>query len=68
MIQTLLAAMMTTNVAPCLCVARRRLFDRAGEVKFRKIRLTNAAVQQRVASMHGGVEFLELCGFQKDSR
>ncbi|GAB4822019.1 hypothetical protein N2152v2_009065 [Parachlorella kessleri] len=38
-----------------------------GEEKFRKIRLTNPAVQQRVGSMQGAVEFLELCGFQRDS-
>ncbi|CAM6106010.1 unnamed protein product [Calypogeia fissa] len=33
--------------------------------KFRKIRLTNPAFQERVANL-GGVRFLELCGFEKD--
>ncbi|KAI4979544.1 hypothetical protein ZWY2020_016297 [Hordeum vulgare] len=34
------------------------------EEKFRKIRLTNATFQERVGSL-GGIEFLELCGFEK---
>ncbi|XP_077211006.1 ubiquitin-associated (UBA)/TS-N domain-containing protein [Tasmannia lanceolata] len=34
------------------------------EEKFRKIRLTNASFQDRVGSLKGGIEFLELCGFQ----
>ena len=37
-----------------------------GEEKFRRIRLTNPAVQQRVVAFKGAVEFLEVCGFQKD--
>lgn len=37
------------------------------EEKFRKIKLTNAAFQARVGSHPGGIEFLELCGFEKDS-
>lgn len=37
------------------------------EDKFRRIKLTNAAIQQRVTSLTGAVEFLELCGFQKDA-
>ncbi len=41
---------------------------RAGEEKFRKIKLTNPAIQQRVVQMKGGVEFLGMCGFQKDAR
>lgn len=36
------------------------------EEKYRRIRLGNAVFQQRVASVNGGVEFLELCGFKKD--
>ncbi|XP_027119028.1 vicilin-like seed storage protein At2g18540 [Coffea eugenioides] len=35
------------------------------EEKFRKIRLTNAAFQDRVGKLKGGIEFLELCGFEK---
>lgn len=35
------------------------------EEKFRKIRLTNANFQERVGKLKGGVEFLELCGFEK---
>ncbi|WVZ75324.1 hypothetical protein U9M48_023391 [Paspalum notatum var. saurae] len=35
------------------------------EEKFRKIRLTNATFQERVGSLNGGIEFLELCGFEK---
>ncbi|URE08245.1 PUB domain [Musa troglodytarum] len=35
------------------------------EEKFRKIRLNNPTFQDRVGSLHGGVEFLELCGFEK---
>jgi len=36
------------------------------EEKFRHIRLSNAAFQQKVASVSGGVEFLNLCGFHRD--
>uniref|UniRef100_A0A0D6R2D7 UBA domain-containing protein n=1 Tax=Araucaria cunninghamii TaxID=56994 RepID=A0A0D6R2D7_ARACU len=36
------------------------------EEKYRKIRLTNPSFQERVGSLKGGVEFLELCGFSKD--
>ncbi|XP_010484327.1 PREDICTED: chromatin assembly factor 1 subunit A-B [Camelina sativa] len=35
------------------------------EEKFRKIRLTNQTFQDRVGSMRGGIEFMELCGFEK---
>ncbi|KAK6930727.1 PUB domain [Dillenia turbinata] len=35
------------------------------EEKFRKIRLSNASFQDRVGSLSGGIEFLELCGFEK---
>eukprot|EP00897_Mesotaenium_endlicherianum_P005217 jgi/Mesen1/4723/ME000241S03758 len=34
------------------------------EEKFRRIRVTNPAFQERVGSMQGGVDFLELCGFK----
>ncbi|KAJ4790962.1 UBX domain-containing protein 1 [Rhynchospora pubera] len=35
------------------------------EEKFRKIRLNNPSFQERVGSLHGGIEFLEICGFEK---
>eukprot|EP00262_Sarcandra_glabra_P002400 TRINITY_DN12704_c0_g2_i1.p1 TRINITY_DN12704_c0_g2~~TRINITY_DN12704_c0_g2_i1.p1 ORF type:complete len:414 (+),score=92.37 TRINITY_DN12704_c0_g2_i1:125-1366(+) len=35
------------------------------EEKFRKIRLNNPSFQERAGSLKGGIEFLELCGFQK---
>ncbi|KAA8527920.1 hypothetical protein F0562_035211 [Nyssa sinensis] len=35
------------------------------EEKFRKIRLSNATFQARVGSLKEGIEFLELCGFEK---
>ncbi|KAB8087378.1 hypothetical protein EE612_011564 [Oryza sativa] len=35
------------------------------EEKFRKIRLSNATFQERVGNLHGGIEFLQLCGFEK---
>ncbi|XP_044959079.1 UBX domain-containing protein 1-A-like [Hordeum vulgare subsp. vulgare] len=35
------------------------------EDKFRRIRLSNPVFKDRVGNLQGGVEFLELCGFQK---
>ncbi|XP_072960519.1 uncharacterized protein [Typha angustifolia] len=35
------------------------------EEKFRKIRLSNPSFQDRVGNLHGGIEFLCLCGFEK---
>ncbi|XP_068639215.1 uncharacterized protein [Aristolochia californica] len=35
------------------------------EEKFRKIRLNNPTFHDRVGSLQGGIEFLELCGFEK---
>ncbi|KAG2716726.1 hypothetical protein I3760_03G141500 [Carya illinoinensis] len=35
------------------------------EEKFRKIRLSNPLFQDRVGKLRGGVEFLELCGFER---
>ncbi|XP_061355481.1 uncharacterized protein LOC133300012 [Gastrolobium bilobum] len=35
------------------------------EEKFRKIRLTNQSFQERVGALNGGIEFLEICGFEK---
>lgn len=52
--------------------AFQTLFTYAGNVvknpdeeKFRKIRLSNQAFQDRVGGLKGGIEFLELCGFEK---
>lgn len=52
--------------------AFQTLFTYAGNVvknpdeeKFRKIRLSNQAFQDRVGGLKGGIEFLELCGFGK---
>lgn len=36
------------------------------EEKFRRIKLSNPAVQQRIGSISGCVEFLELAGFEKE--
>ncbi|KAF8394067.1 hypothetical protein HHK36_020271 [Tetracentron sinense] len=35
------------------------------EEKFRKIRVNNPAFQDRVGNLEGGIEFLELCGFER---
>ncbi|KAG2580178.1 UBX domain-containing protein 1-like isoform X2 [Panicum virgatum] len=35
------------------------------EEKFRRIRLSNPIFMDRVGNLQGGVEFLELCGFQR---
>uniref|UniRef100_A0ACD6AHW0 Uncharacterized protein n=1 Tax=Avena sativa TaxID=4498 RepID=A0ACD6AHW0_AVESA len=35
------------------------------EEKFRRIRLSNPVFKDKVGNLQGGVEFLELCGFQK---
>ncbi|KAI4345359.1 hypothetical protein L6164_012490 [Bauhinia variegata] len=35
------------------------------EEKFRKIRLANQTFQDRVGSLNGGIQFLEICGFEK---
>ncbi|KAH7316226.1 hypothetical protein KP509_21G083900 [Ceratopteris richardii] len=35
------------------------------EEKFRKIRVSNPTFQERVGSLRGGIQFLEICGFQK---
>ncbi|KAL9251877.1 UBX domain-containing protein [Drosera capensis] len=35
------------------------------EEKFRKIRLSNQTFQDRVGGLQGGIEFLQLCGFEK---
>ncbi|CAO2173505.1 unnamed protein product [Urochloa humidicola] len=35
------------------------------EEKFRRIRLSNPIFKDRVGNLQGGIEFLELCGFQR---
>ncbi|GAV70711.1 Gpi16 domain-containing protein/PUB domain-containing protein, partial [Cephalotus follicularis] len=35
------------------------------EEKFRRIRVSNPLFQDRVGSLQGGIEFLELCGFER---
>ncbi|KAF7836995.1 UBX domain-containing protein 1 [Senna tora] len=35
------------------------------EEKFRKIRLSNQTFQERVGALKGGIDFLEICGFEK---
>ncbi|KAJ8447232.1 hypothetical protein Cgig2_030463 [Carnegiea gigantea] len=54
--------------------AFQTLFTYAGNVvknpdeeKYRKIRLSNQAFQERVGGLKGGIEFLELCGFEKSA-
>lgn len=58
--------------AACLCSLRCPLtlpwpvVQDPKEDKFRKIRVSNAAFQSRVASMSGALKFLELIGFHKE--
>ncbi|KAK4266647.1 hypothetical protein QN277_027537 [Acacia crassicarpa] len=35
------------------------------EEKFRRIRLSNQTFQERVGALKGGIDFLEICGFEK---
>lgn len=48
--------MSPASISPCptLCPA--------GEDKFRRVRLTNPAIQQRVAAWTGAVDFLQVAG------
>ena len=43
------------------------IYAAPGEDKFRKIKLANPAIQQRVATWAGAVDFLLLAGFQRCS-
>ncbi|KAG6598853.1 UBX domain-containing protein 1, partial [Cucurbita argyrosperma subsp. sororia] len=43
----------------------RNVAKNPDEEKFRKIRLSNPLFQERVGSLKGGIEFLELCGFER---
>ena len=55
------AACCNTLLTYCGNIARE-----PGEDKFRRIRLANAAFQQRVGTCTGGLRFLELLGFQTE--
>ncbi|XP_039020507.1 UBX domain-containing protein 1-like [Hibiscus syriacus] len=48
-----------------LLIYVRNVAKSPDEEKFRKIRLGNPKFQERVGSLRGGIEFLELCGFEK---
>ncbi|KAG9143526.1 hypothetical protein Leryth_015951 [Lithospermum erythrorhizon] len=43
----------------------RNVIVSPGEEKFRRIRLNNPAFQERVGRFKEGIQFLELCGFEK---
>ncbi|KAI3435819.1 hypothetical protein D9Q98_001877 [Chlorella vulgaris] len=42
------------------------VYTHPGEEKYRRVRLTNPAIQARVAAFTGAVAFLQLAGFQPD--
>ncbi|XP_057459223.1 uncharacterized protein LOC130749877 [Lotus japonicus] len=48
-----------------LLVYVRNVAKNPKEEKYRKIRLSNPLVRDRIGSLYGGVEFLELCGFER---
>ncbi|KAG6516899.1 hypothetical protein ZIOFF_020274 [Zingiber officinale] len=48
-----------------LAIYVRNVAKNPEEEKFRKIRLGNLNFQDRVGRLKGGMEFLELCGFEK---
>ncbi|XP_041005061.1 uncharacterized protein LOC121250157 isoform X4 [Juglans microcarpa x Juglans regia] len=48
-----------------LLIYIRNVAKNPDEEKFRKIRLSNLLFQDRVGNLRGGVEFLELCGFER---
>ncbi|XP_019076410.1 uncharacterized protein LOC100264566 isoform X2 [Vitis vinifera] len=48
-----------------LLIYIRNVAKHPDEEKFRKIRFSNPAFQERVGSLTGGIEFLELCGFER---
>ncbi|KAL6978803.1 hypothetical protein U1Q18_020470 [Sarracenia purpurea var. burkii] len=48
-----------------LLIYIRNVAQNPNEEKFRKIRLSNPAFQERVGSLKKGTEFLELCGFER---
>ncbi|KAJ1409560.1 PUB-like domain superfamily [Sesbania bispinosa] len=53
------------NAFETLLVYVRNVAKNPKEEKYRKIRLSNPLFQDRVGSLNGGIEFLELCGFEK---
>ncbi|XP_051113188.1 uncharacterized protein LOC127239198 isoform X2 [Andrographis paniculata] len=48
-----------------LLIYVRNIINSPDERKFRKIRLSNPTFQERVGIYERGIEFLELCGFQR---
>ncbi|KAE8725885.1 Detected protein of unknown function [Hibiscus syriacus] len=48
-----------------LLIYIRNVAKSPDEEKFRKIRLGNPKFQERVGNLKGGIEFLELCGFER---
>ncbi|KAI8574276.1 hypothetical protein RHMOL_Rhmol01G0341700 [Rhododendron molle] len=48
-----------------LLIYVRNVAKNPDEEKFRKIRISNPAFQERVGNMKEGTEFLELCGFER---
>ncbi|CAL5388036.1 unnamed protein product [Camellia sinensis] len=48
-----------------LLIYVKNVVKNPNEEKFRKIRFNNPAFQDRVGNMKEGVEFLELCGFER---
>ncbi|XP_057964201.1 uncharacterized protein LOC131155227 isoform X4 [Malania oleifera] len=48
-----------------LLIYVRNVANNPNEEKFRMIRLGNQAFKKRVGDFEGGVEFLELCGFER---
>ncbi|KAE8651652.1 UBX domain-containing protein 1 [Cucumis sativus] len=54
------------NAYQTLFIYVRNVAKNPDEERFRKIRLSNPLFQERVGSLKGGIEFLELCGFRKE--
>ncbi|KAA0067249.1 UBX domain-containing protein 1-like isoform X1 [Cucumis melo var. makuwa] len=54
------------NAYQTLFIYVRNVAKNPDEERFRKIRLSNPLFQERVGSLTGGIEFLELCGFRKE--
>lgn len=48
-----------------LLIYVKNVVKNPNEEKFRKIRFSNPAFQDRVGNMKEGIEFLELCGFER---
>ncbi|WOL04401.1 UBX domain-containing protein 1-like [Canna indica] len=54
-----------TRAFQTLAIYVRNVAKNPDEEKFRKIRLRNPNFQDRIGRLKGGIEFLELCGFEK---